>query len=304
MSTRPIADYALLSDRHGAALVSRDGSVDWLCFPRFDSPSIFARLLGRAGRHWSVRAPDATAVTRRYVDRTMVLETTYRTPTGTAVVVDALAMGDGQPGPRARPGAPHLLLRQVTCTEGEVEMRRRVRPAAGVRPGGPVARRGRRRAGRDRRRRHPGPVVPGAARPSTRRPRRARLSLRAGRAGRLRAAPRTAGRRRRRHGSGARTRSRRGWTTPSRRGSRGRSCTRRTSARGATSSTTAAGCSRRCRSSPPARSAPRPPPRCPRWSAAPATGTTATRGSGTRRSPSRRCGWRPAPTRPTSSSTT
>src|SRR5580658_2230314 len=82
MSTTPIADYALLSDRHSAALVSRDGSIDWLCFPRFDSPSIFGRLLGDEAGHWSIRAAGATQVTRRYLDRTMVLETTYQTPTG------------------------------------------------------------------------------------------------------------------------------------------------------------------------------------------------------------------------------
>jgi len=84
MSTTPIAEYALVSDRHSAALVSRDGSVDWLCFPRFDSPSIFGRLLGAEAGHWSIRAKSATQVTRRYLDRTMVLETTFRTPTGTA----------------------------------------------------------------------------------------------------------------------------------------------------------------------------------------------------------------------------
>ena len=81
MSTTPIADYALLSDRHSAALVSRDGSIDWLCFPRFDSPSIFGRLLGDEAGHWSIGATNARQVTRRYLDRTMVLETTYRTPT-------------------------------------------------------------------------------------------------------------------------------------------------------------------------------------------------------------------------------
>ena len=83
MSTTPIADYALLSDRHSAALVSRDGSIDWLCFPRFDSSSVLGRLLGDKAGHWSIRASNATQVTRRYLDRTMVLETTFRTPTGT-----------------------------------------------------------------------------------------------------------------------------------------------------------------------------------------------------------------------------
>src|SRR5215203_3371241 len=122
MSAVAINEYAVLSDRHGAALVSRDGSVDWLCCPRFDSPSIFARLLGEDAGHWSVRAPGAVAVTRRYLDRTMVLETTYRTGGGTAVVVDALAMGAGNRGHELGLGAPHLLLRQVICTAGNVEV--------------------------------------------------------------------------------------------------------------------------------------------------------------------------------------
>ena len=122
MSTTPIADYALLSDRHSAALVSRDGSIDWLCFPRFDSPSIFGRLLGGEAGHWSIRAMNATQVTRRYLDRTMVMEITFCTPTGTVTVTDALAMGDGNRGHELGKGAPHLLLRRATCVEGDVEL--------------------------------------------------------------------------------------------------------------------------------------------------------------------------------------
>ena len=121
-SGRPIADYTLLSDRHGAALVSIDGSIDWLCLPRFDSPSIFGRLLGESAGHWSVRVADATTVERRYVDRTMVLETTYVTPTGTTVVLDALAMGEGNRGHALGRDSPHLLLRQIRCDRGEVRV--------------------------------------------------------------------------------------------------------------------------------------------------------------------------------------
>jgi GH15 family glucan-1,4-alpha-glucosidase len=122
MSTTPIADYALLSDRHSAALVSRDGSVDWLCLPRFDSPSVLGRLLGDEAGHWSIRAAGATQVSRRYLDRTMVLETTWHTPTGRLVVTDALAMGDGNRGHELGKDVPHLLLRRATCTAGEVEV--------------------------------------------------------------------------------------------------------------------------------------------------------------------------------------
>src|SRR5579871_1145153 len=122
MSTTPIADYALLSDRHSAALVSRDGSIDWQCFPRFDSPSIFGRLLGEEAGYWSIRPVNVTQITRRYLDRTMVLETTFRTSTGTAAISDALAMGSGNRGHELGRGAPHLLLRRVTCLEGHVDV--------------------------------------------------------------------------------------------------------------------------------------------------------------------------------------
>jgi GH15 family glucan-1,4-alpha-glucosidase len=122
MSTTRIADYALLSDRHSAALVSSGGSIDWLCFPRFDSPSIFGRLLGEEAGHWSVWAASATQVTRRYVGRTMVLETIFRTPTGRVAITDALAMGDGNRGHQLGKDAPHLLLRRATCLEGEVDL--------------------------------------------------------------------------------------------------------------------------------------------------------------------------------------
>ena len=90
--------------------------------PRFDSSSVFARLLGDDAGHWSIRAAGATEVSRRYLDRTMVLETTFRTPTGVLTVVDALAMGEGNRGHELGNGSPHLLLRRATCTAGEVEI--------------------------------------------------------------------------------------------------------------------------------------------------------------------------------------
>jgi GH15 family glucan-1,4-alpha-glucosidase len=121
MSTLPIADYALLSDCRSAALVSRAGSVDWLCFPRFDGPAVFARLLDDDAGHLAVGVPGATA-TRRYLDQTMALETTFRTGGGTAVLHDALGVGRNERGHELGAGSPGVLLRRLRCTDGAVEV--------------------------------------------------------------------------------------------------------------------------------------------------------------------------------------
>lgn len=122
MSTTPIADYGLISDCHSAALVSRAGSVDWLCRPRFDSPAVFARLLGEGAGHFSIGPADPFGSDRRYRDGTMVLETTFRTETGVAVLVDALALDEGQGGHDLGSGAPRVLLRRIVCIEGAVDV--------------------------------------------------------------------------------------------------------------------------------------------------------------------------------------
>ncbi|MFI7481335.1 glycoside hydrolase family 15 protein [Kocuria sp. M1R5S2] len=114
----PLEDYALLSDLHTGPLVSRDGSIDWLCFPRFDSPSVFAALLGTPedGR-WQVSVVDGEVASRRYLPRTFVLETTWRSPTGTAVVTDFLPPGEADDHP------DHAdLVRRVECISGSVEV--------------------------------------------------------------------------------------------------------------------------------------------------------------------------------------
>ena len=121
MDSLPIGDYALLSDCRSAALVSRDGSVDWLCFPRFDGPSVFCRLLDPAGGHFAIRPAGEFQVSRRYVDQTMVLETTFTTARGTAVLTDALAVGRNERGHHLGAHSPGTLLRSLACTRGEIQ---------------------------------------------------------------------------------------------------------------------------------------------------------------------------------------
>jgi GH15 family glucan-1,4-alpha-glucosidase len=122
MSSLPIGDYALLSDCRSAALVSRAGSVDWLCFPRFDAPAVFARILDDDAGHFSIRPAGEFQASRAYADQTMALETTFRAAAGTAVLTDAMAVGRNDRGHDLGAGSPGMLLRRVACTDGAVEI--------------------------------------------------------------------------------------------------------------------------------------------------------------------------------------
>ena len=122
MESRPIAEYALLSDCRSSALVSLYGSVDWLCMPDFDSQSVFGRLLDTDCGHWIICPRDIVRVSRVYVAGAMVLKTIFITQSGTAVVTDAMALGKGERGHDLGRRSPHALLRSVVCTEGRVHV--------------------------------------------------------------------------------------------------------------------------------------------------------------------------------------
>src|SRR5690242_17103206 len=115
-----IEDYGLVGDLQTAALVGRDGSVDWLCLPRFDSSSVFAALLGdeRHG-HWRLApAGEVRATSRRYRPGTLVLETDFETDAGAVRVIDFM--------PRRGRGAPQFV-RIVEGLRGRVPMRSTLR---------------------------------------------------------------------------------------------------------------------------------------------------------------------------------
>jgi alpha,alpha-trehalase len=127
----PIAEYAFLSNCHTGALVAPDGAIDWLCVPRFDSPSVFGTLLDRqAGAFrlgpFGINVPAA----RAYEPGTNTLLTTWTTPSGWAAVRDSLTLGprrhEDLVTPHTRPptdeDAEHMLVRVVVCLDGEVEI--------------------------------------------------------------------------------------------------------------------------------------------------------------------------------------
>ncbi len=118
----PIAAYGLLSDCSSAALLSRDGSIDWLCLPRFDSPAVFTRILDPAGGHWSIHPADDFRAERRYLRGTLTIETTFVTEGGSVRMVDAMAARAGQRGHDLGLDAPHELLRSIEGLAGSVEL--------------------------------------------------------------------------------------------------------------------------------------------------------------------------------------
>src|SRR5213595_3840009 len=118
----PIAEYAMLSDSSSAALVARDGSIDWLCLPRYDSPSVFGRILDAEAGHWSIRPVGAFTSERRYLPGTLVIETTFTTDNGTVKLTDALVFLERQRGHDLGYDAPHELVRSVEGVSGEVEL--------------------------------------------------------------------------------------------------------------------------------------------------------------------------------------
>jgi GH15 family glucan-1,4-alpha-glucosidase len=127
-SSQPVANYGLLADCNSAALVDRDGSIDWLCLPRYDSDAIFARLLDPDAGHWTIRPAGPYRAERRYLPGTLIVETTFTTDTGTVTLTDAMAFAEGQRGHDLGFDAPHELLRSVEGVSGEVDMRLELAP--------------------------------------------------------------------------------------------------------------------------------------------------------------------------------
>jgi GH15 family glucan-1,4-alpha-glucosidase len=126
-----IADYGFLSDCHTCALVASDGSIEWMCLPHFDSPSIFAAMLDRGAGSWRV-GPYGVYVPagRRYMPGTNIIETTWMGPQGWLRVRDALTIGEWHEN-RAESShtraptdfdADHLLVRVIECIQGQVQV--------------------------------------------------------------------------------------------------------------------------------------------------------------------------------------
>src|SRR5687768_5497408 len=108
-----IEDYALIGDLQTCALVARDGSIDWLCVPRFDSAACFAALLGTPDHgRWQLAPAESYSVRRRYRPGTLVLETEYETHTGVVTLVDFMPPRSGTPS----------LIRMVECRRGQVRL--------------------------------------------------------------------------------------------------------------------------------------------------------------------------------------
>ena len=123
---RPIADYAVIGNGRTAALVARNGSIDWCCWPRFDGPAVFCRLLdARHGGAFRIEPAGPYETSRRYVEATNILETTFRTPDGEVRLSDFMpAPSDSEDGRIF----PHRLLRRIEGLASRVEVDIEFRP--------------------------------------------------------------------------------------------------------------------------------------------------------------------------------
>jgi len=114
----PIGDYGIIGDCRSAALISKHGSIDWLCWPRFDSPSVFAALLDRErGGSWSISLANGDFLSRAYLPNTNILETRFEAPSGTMTLTDLMPVREN-----TSLVPDHEIIRQVACTSGEAEI--------------------------------------------------------------------------------------------------------------------------------------------------------------------------------------
>ena len=117
-----IQDYAIIGDGRSAALVSNRGSIDWLCWPRFDSPSIFGAIVDpKVGGHWSIRPAHDAKVSRKYIDKTNVLETTFARDSAKVVLTDFMSV-TSEDNKRKRLWPEHEIIRQIKCEGGDAEI--------------------------------------------------------------------------------------------------------------------------------------------------------------------------------------
>ncbi len=126
----PISDYGLISDMHSCALVSKTGSIDWCCFPRFDSPAVFSRILdwGKGG-YFQVAPSEIGSVKRRYLPNTNILETTFETDTGVARLTDFMPTHQHPAPPEDREGGRRRqVARILECVGGTVRFTVECRP--------------------------------------------------------------------------------------------------------------------------------------------------------------------------------
>ena len=118
-----IREYALIGDTHSCALVSRMGSIDWACFPRFDSGSVFGRLLDAGkGGYFSIAPTSEYTASRRYLPETMVLETAFETASGTALLFDFMPVNPMTEGHPNEVFENQGLCRVVRCERGVVDL--------------------------------------------------------------------------------------------------------------------------------------------------------------------------------------